>query len=251
MGFGESLGAQRCSRAHAISHAVGLVSIGLGLLSQACISSAGTVFEPARMPKLHVEARAAEVKLVEERMHVSTERVFDTPFFSWPGDGAERELKLGPRVNDRLQNQLDALLLDSAPGALTVEVHVLLAKAGWHESMTAESAFTNVALGICVFDASDHSLLLGGFQDGWARVNRADVADRQPAELLDLTVTRVWEQWLNDRNIAQINAAVAGRIQPRATDFPGCQRGPSESGASHSPRPVRVLSLGIYHSREL
>ena len=47
----------------------------------------------------------------------------------------------------------------------------------------------------------------------------------------DLTVTRVWEQWLNDRHIAEINAAFAGRVQPKASSFPGCYRGRSAISA--------------------
>jgi hypothetical protein len=169
----------------------------------------GPAFEPLPAPTARYDTDTAQVFVRDERRGVSRERAFDTPFFSWPGDGAVRPLA----ISSEAEEQMAALLQRSVPrlgsDRLYFEIHVLQANAGWRENWFSEEARANVELRICAIDGTDNSALIAGASRSSADAKSADITDGEPAKLLDAAVLNAWGRWLrNDRVIAAVNQAL-------------------------------------------
>jgi len=182
------------------------------LVSCACGSASrnGPAFEPLPAPKSHYDSETAQVFVKDARKGVSSQRTFDTPFFSFPGDGETKALSPSSESHAAMAALLRRAVPRLGSDQLYFEVHVQRADAGWAAHWFSEDAQANVDLRICAIDGTDQSVLFAGSSRSSAEASSADITDGEPAQLLDAALLNAWGRWLqNDRVIAAVNQALA------------------------------------------
>lgn len=170
----------------------------------------GTAFQPLPVPKLRYETATAQVFVKDERKGVSRDRIFDTPVFSWPGDGEARALPASPELHAEMAALLKRWVPRVGSDRLYFEVYLHRADAGWAAHWFSEDAWATVELRVCAIDGTDNGVLLAGRAWSTADSSSADVTDSEPAQLFDLAVLSAWGRWVqSDQVISQVNRALA------------------------------------------
>src|SRR6478609_4230627 len=160
-----------------------LLALLASMVVCACGSAShnGAAFEPLHTPKARFETETAKVFVKDERRGVSPQRAFDTPVFSWPGNGETRAI---PASSDA-HASMAALLKRWVPGVgsdrLYFEVYVQRADAGWVAHFWSEEAWAAVEVRVCAFDGTDNSVLVAGRSHSSANAHSADITDGEPA----------------------------------------------------------------------
>ncbi len=146
----------------------------------------------------------------DERKGVSKNRAFDTPFFSWPGQGETRALAASPELHAEMAALLKRWVSRVGSDQLYFEVYLHRADAGWVANWFSEEAQATVELRVCAIYGVDNSVLVTGRTWSGAEAYSADITDGEPARLLDAAVLNAWGRWVqDDRMIALVNQALA------------------------------------------
>jgi len=191
------------------SQFVGLMA---SLVVCACGSASrtGPAFAPVRPPTSHYDTETAQVFVKDERRGVSKNQSFDTPFFSWPGDGESRAVAISAETQAAMAAILKRLVPRIGKDRLYFQIFVQRADTGWVAHWWDEEARATVELHICAIDGTDNSVMVVGSSDSFAYATSADVTDGEPARLLDTAVQHAWARWVqNDSTIAAVNRALA------------------------------------------
>jgi hypothetical protein len=200
----------------------------VAMLLVGCGGHSGPVFEPVRAPTQRFAARAAEVTVFDGRQSVAGESKFDTPIVSYPGQEEARELPLSPELREVLQKTLTGRMSPNANVLLAFDVYVERAEAGFRATWWSEVAFARARISVCILDGRDQAPLTSAFAESWAEVSSLDVADEEPAKLLQNALENAWARFsADDAVIAGANRLLEARehrVQLIGGD-PRCQRG--------------------------
>lgn len=170
----------------------------VAVLLVGCVRHSGPVFEPVPSPAQPFAARSAEVTVLDSRRDVAGDDKFDTPIISYPGQEEARELPLSPELREVLQKALAGRLSPSANALLAFDVYVERAEAGFRATWWSEVAFARARISVCILDGRDHVPLTSAFAESWAEVSSADVADDEPAKLLQSALENAWVRFSAD-----------------------------------------------------
>jgi hypothetical protein len=200
----------------------------VAVLLVGCVGRTGPVFEPVRPPAQPFAARSAEVTVFDSRRNVGADGKFDTPLVSYPGQEEARELPLSPALREVLQKALVGRLSPSANALLAFDVYVERAEAGFRATWWSEVAFARARISVCILDGRDQAPLTSAFAESWAEVSSVDVADDEPAKLLQSALENAWARFgADDAVISGVNRVIEARgrrVQLLGGD-PRCQRG--------------------------
>lgn len=202
--------------------------VAVAVLLVGCGGRSGPVFEPVRAPRQPFAARSAEVTVFDTRRSVAGESELDTPIISYPGQEEARELPLSPELREVLQKALAGRLSPSANALLAFDVYVERAEAGFRATWWSEIAFARARISVCILDGRDQEPLTSAFAESWAEVSSIDVADDEPAKLLQNALENAWARFNADDAIIsganRLLEARGQRLQLIGGD-PRCKRG--------------------------
>jgi hypothetical protein len=202
--------------------------LAVAVLLVGCGGHSGPVFEPVRAPAQPFAARSGEVAVFDGRRSVAGESTIDTPIVSYPGQEESHELPLSPRLREVLQKALAGRLSPTASALLAFDVYVDRAEAGFRATWWSEVAFARARITVCILDARDQTPLTSGFGESWAEVSSMDVADDEPAKLLQNALENAWARFSSDDAVInganRLLEARQQRVQLIGGD-PRCQRG--------------------------
>jgi hypothetical protein len=203
-------------------------TVAVAVLLVGCGGRSGPVFEPVRSPAQPFAARSAEVTVFDGRRDVAGKSKFDTPLVSYPGQVEARELPLPPDLRQALQRALAGRLSPGANALLAFDVYVERAEAGFRATWWSEVAFARARINVCILDGRDQMPLTSAFAESWAEISSVDVADDEPAKLLQSALENAWARFsADDAIISGANRGLEARgqrVQLIGGD-PRCRRG--------------------------